>query len=60
MKDAHRSPLAQMGRGSKINISFDRPTMFELDGGARKAKKKFRASIEPGAIRVCVPNEKEE
>jgi diacylglycerol kinase (ATP) len=59
MKDAHHSPLAQMGRGSKINISFDRPTTFELDGGARTAKKKFRARIEPGAITVCVPSEQE-
>jgi YegS/Rv2252/BmrU family lipid kinase len=60
MKDAQHSPLAKMGRGCKINISFDRPTTFELDGGARKAKKKFCASIEPGAITVCVPSKKEE
>jgi len=48
-----------MGRGNQVNIRFDRPTTFELDGGARKAKKKFRASVEPGAISVCVPREKE-
>jgi diacylglycerol kinase (ATP) len=60
VKDAQNSPLTQMGRGSKINIRFDRPTTFELDGGARKAKKKFRASIEPRAITVCVPKKEEE
>jgi YegS/Rv2252/BmrU family lipid kinase len=59
VKDAQHSPLAQMGRGSKVKIRFDRPTTFELDGGARKAKKKFRASVEPGAITVCVPKKEE-
>jgi len=53
--DAKHSPFTQMGRGSKIKIRVDRPTTFELDGGARKAKKNFRASVEPGAITVCVP-----
>jgi diacylglycerol kinase (ATP) len=53
--DAQHSPLTQMGRGSKIKIRVDRPTTFELDGGARKAKKKFRASVDRGAITVCVP-----
>ena len=59
-EDAKHSPLTQMGRGSTVNIRLDRPTTFELDGGARKAKKKFRASVEPGAITVCVPKKEEE
>jgi YegS/Rv2252/BmrU family lipid kinase len=53
--DAEHSPLTQMGRGSKIKIKVDRPTTFELDGGARKAKRNFRASVDRGAITVCVP-----
>ncbi|HEY5121249.1 MAG TPA: hypothetical protein VII84_06705, partial [Acidimicrobiales bacterium] len=60
IKDAKHSPLAQMGQGRKVKIRLDRPTIFQLDGGARKAKKKFRASVEPGAITVCVPKKVEE
>ncbi|MCU1363198.1 MAG: sphingosine kinase [Acidimicrobiaceae bacterium] len=55
IKDAKHSPLAQMGRGRKVKISLNKPTTFELDGGARKEKRKFRASVEPRAITVCVP-----
>jgi len=60
MKDAQHSPLAKIGQGSKVKIRFDRSTTFELDGGARKAKKKFRASVDRGAISVCVPKKEEE
>ena len=59
VEDAKHSPLAQMGQGRKVNIRLDRPTTFELDGGARKAKKKFRARVERGAITVCVPKKEE-
>lgn len=58
VKDAKHSPLTQMGQGSKIKITFDRPTTYELDGGARKATMKFRASVDRGAITVCVPKKK--
>jgi diacylglycerol kinase (ATP) len=60
LKDAKHSPLTQMGRGRKVEIKLNRPTKYELDGGARKAKKKFRASVEPGAISVCVPKKESE
>jgi YegS/Rv2252/BmrU family lipid kinase len=60
IEDAKHSPLAQMGQGRKVRITLDRPTTYELDGGARDAKKKFRASVEPGAITVCVPKKEEE
>jgi YegS/Rv2252/BmrU family lipid kinase len=59
-EDAKHSPLAQFGRGRKVRITLDRPTTYELDGGARDAKKKFRAGVEPGAITVCVPKKEEE
>jgi len=58
--DAKHSPLAQMGRGSKVDIKLDRPTTYELDGGARTAKKRFRATIEPGVITVRVPEQASE
>lgn len=52
---AESSPLAQMTRGRRVDIQLSRPTVYELDGGARKAKKRLRATIEPGAITVRVP-----
>ena len=60
IEDAKHSPLAQLGRGRKVDIRLDRPTTYELDGGAREAKKKFRARVERGAITVCVPKKEEE
>ncbi len=51
-----RSPLARTTRGATVDITLDQATPYELDGGPRKAKKRLRASIEPGAITVCVPN----
>jgi diacylglycerol kinase family enzyme len=58
--DVKNSPLAQVSRGRTFDIKLDRPTTYELDGGARDAKKRFRATVEPGAITVRVPKQKEE
>lgn len=52
---AENSPLAQMTRGRRVDIHLSRPTVYELDGGSRGAKKHLRATIEPGAITVRVP-----
>ena len=59
-EDAKHSPLTQMGQGRKVDIKFDRPTTYELDGGARTAQKRFRATVEPGAITLRVPKEQRE
>jgi YegS/Rv2252/BmrU family lipid kinase len=55
VEDAKHSPLTEMTQGRNIRIKLDRPTTYELDGGARMAKKSFKASIEPLAITICVP-----
>ena len=55
MGNAYRSPLTRMGQGRQFKISFDRAMPYELDGGARKACKKFKISVNPGAITVHVP-----
>src|SRR4051794_4657407 len=50
---AERSPLTRMTRGRKIDVRLDRPTIFELDGGARKEKTdRLKIRVEPGAIFV--------
>lgn len=49
-----RSSLTQTTRGCTVDITLDRATPYQLDGGARKPKKRLRASVEPGAISVSV------
>lgn len=50
-----RSPLTRTTRGRSVDIKLDRATPYELDGGARRAKKRLHASVEAGAITVAVP-----
>jgi YegS/Rv2252/BmrU family lipid kinase len=51
-----RSPFARMTRGHHVRIKLDRPTPYQLDGGARKPRRTLVATIEPSAISVCVPH----
>jgi diacylglycerol kinase (ATP) len=51
-----RSPFVETTRGRTVDIDLDRPTAYELDGGARKPKSTLHAHVDPGAITVCVPN----
>ena len=53
--NAHRSPLTRMIQASKVDISFDHATPYELDGGARKATKNFKIRVKHRAIAVHVP-----
>jgi diacylglycerol kinase (ATP) len=52
-----RSPFAKVTRGRKFTIRFDQKTRFELDGGARPARRKLRIKVHPGSITICVPRE---
>ncbi|HEY5303923.1 MAG TPA: YegS/Rv2252/BmrU family lipid kinase [Acidimicrobiales bacterium] len=52
---AHLSTLTQMTQGREIDIVLDRPTLYELDGGARKARKSFEVKVRPDAIKVRIP-----
>ena len=52
---AEASPFVVTTRGSRIRVTFDRPTAYELDGGVRKATKKLRIKVRPKSITVCVP-----
>ena len=45
----------RMTRGHSIDITLDRSTKYELDGGARKARKTYKVRVKPGAITVRVP-----
>jgi diacylglycerol kinase (ATP) len=52
---AHGSPLVTTTTGTRIDVSFDAKTVYELDGGDRAPVKKLKVRVEPGALRVCVP-----
>jgi len=50
-----KSPFVHVTRGQRIRVRFNRKFGCELDGGARKAVKKMRIRVHPGAIRISVP-----
>jgi YegS/Rv2252/BmrU family lipid kinase len=52
----HKSKLVRAAAGSNIEIRLGRKLPYELDGGARKEVRRLRASIEPAAITLAVPN----
>jgi diacylglycerol kinase (ATP) len=54
---AEKSPFVDVTRGKQFRIRFDRPCVYELDGGARPAVKKIRIKVHPGSIRIRVPAE---
>jgi diacylglycerol kinase (ATP) len=50
-----RSPFAKVTQGAKFKFRFDQKVRFELDGGARPARRKLRVKVHPGSVTVCVP-----
>jgi diacylglycerol kinase (ATP) len=53
---SEKSPFVQITRGRKVRVRFDRPTRYELDGGARKKVTRLKASTRSGALTVCLPD----
>ena len=56
IRQAARSSLIRTTRAGTVDITLDRATPYELDGGAKKPRKEFVATVDPGAVTVCVPN----
>ena len=52
---AERSPFVKVTRGTKVKVRFDRKIPYELDGGARPARRELRIKARPGSITLCVP-----
>jgi diacylglycerol kinase (ATP) len=50
------SPLVEITQGSKVSIKLDRTMPWELDGGDQPRAKKFKVSVLPGRLSVCVPS----
>lgn len=53
-----RSPNCRTTRGHKFRVKLDRKVRYELDGGAREKVKTYRLAVEPGAITVLVPDDR--
>jgi YegS/Rv2252/BmrU family lipid kinase len=53
------SPFVQVAKVRTVDVSFDRKVLYEVDGGERKAVKKLEVEVEPAAIEVCVPSDRE-
>jgi diacylglycerol kinase (ATP) len=52
---AKRSPFVELTRGTKVKVRFGRKIPYELDGGARRARRELRIKVRPGSITICVP-----
>ena len=52
---AERSPFVRTARAKDIDVAFDRPLPYELDGGDRDPVDRLHITVEPGAIEVYVP-----
>ena len=52
---AERSPFVATARGTRMTVSFDRKTKYEIDGGARGTTKKLKVRLHQASIAVCVP-----
>src|SRR4029077_13784168 len=54
---AEDSPFAEITRGTKFTIRFDRKVPYELDGGVRPARREVQIKARPRSITICVPAE---
>jgi diacylglycerol kinase (ATP) len=52
---AQGSPFVDITRGTKFRIRFDRKIPYELDGGARPARRDIRIKVRPHSVTICVP-----
>jgi diacylglycerol kinase family enzyme len=52
---AQRSAFLTMTVGRAFDIRLDRKMPYELDGGERKATRRLRVTVDPGALTLCVP-----
>ena len=57
ISDPARSPFVNVTSGRAFEMRLDRKRAYELDGGDRKPKKRFRVKVEPAAVAICVAGE---
>jgi diacylglycerol kinase (ATP) len=54
-RHADRSPLVRLTQARAIDVKFDVPVAYELDGSVRPPRRRLIVTVEPGALSVCVP-----
>jgi diacylglycerol kinase family enzyme len=54
---SERSPFVRITRARKVDVRFNRPTTYELDGGERDPVSRLKVRLVPRAIEVCVPGQ---
>jgi diacylglycerol kinase (ATP) len=52
---SEKSPFVEVTRGKKFRVRFDRPSLYELDGGDRPSVTKMKIKVHPSSIKICVP-----
>jgi len=53
-----RSKFVENTTGHRIRVHFSQPVPYELDRGARGARRKLRIDVHPSSVQICVPDEK--
>ncbi|MEV4348320.1 YegS/Rv2252/BmrU family lipid kinase [Actinoplanes sp. NPDC049596] len=53
------SPFVRTTRAREIEVKLKSKMEYELDGGARTKAKTFTAKVAPGAVKICVPRQRE-
>ena len=53
--DPARSPFVRVTKAKAVQVKLNRKVRYELDGGDRTKIKAFEVTVEPGALRLCVP-----
>jgi YegS/Rv2252/BmrU family lipid kinase len=56
VSSAKKSRFVHMTKGRSAEVRLGRKVLYELDGGDRQKKKKFRVDVQPSAVTVCVPS----
>lgn len=56
-QEVDRSPFVSLTKGRKIDVRFSKPTLYEMDGGAREEVNALKFRVKPSAITVRVPKD---
>jgi diacylglycerol kinase (ATP) len=50
------SPFVRTLQGRTVDVRFERPAVYELDGGTRSATDRLHFEVRPAAVSICVPD----
>jgi diacylglycerol kinase family enzyme len=56
--DPNRSPFVRTTNARDVHVKLDRKVRYEVDGGDRKKVRSFKVEVEPQALRLCVPRQR--